>query len=78
MLTSGIEPREERAEVQGKRLKGKEESRDENSNSKSKKRKKEKTDEDRPFSQSQRKPGGVVILTTRKSAKKAVAHIALK
>ena len=76
MLTSGIEPREERAEVQGKRLKGKEESRDENS--KSKKRKKEKTDEDRPFSQSQRKPGDVVILTTRKCAKKAVAHIALE
>ena len=76
MLTSGIEPREKQAEVQANRLKGKEESRDENS--KSKKRKKEKTDEDRPFSQSQRKPGGVVILTTRKSAKKAVAHIALK
>ena len=75
MLTSGIEPREKQAEVQANRLKGKEESRDENS--KSKKRKKEKT-EDRPFSQSQRKPGGVVILTTRKSAKKAVAHIALK
>ena len=73
MLTSGIEPREKQAEVQANRLKGKEESRDENSKSK-----KKKEGEDRPFSQSQRKPGGVVILTTRKSAKKAVAHIALK